>query len=289
MNRLVISLCLVVMLPIPITLAESSGSGTKGQVSSEDQSERRKPPHKKKKVVRRRYVEAYRPARPAHYRSRVIVRRSPVVVHRTSPVYSHTTVYRDEPSDSGYSSEPEIGLGFRVSGVAVEGQKLNLDTMENATMGGVGFQVRGLLNDNVGLELSVDILGSQNDTLQQTTVPLMLSVLYYIIPDGAIRPYGLIGTGLQFSALEYENGFRYDFVEFAAQAGGGVEVRLADNFGLHADVRFLGIFTNLDPEANIYSECSATLGYNDPFCNKISADDGLNLGIQFMAGASIYF
>lgn len=266
----------------PATQAgEQSGSLKEG---NSDSSAR--PPHVRKKVVRRRPVHAYKPARPSGYRSRVIVHR-PVVVRGPS-VYVESSSRPVARRSYSTRDEAGVGIGVRVSGIRVDGQKLNLDTVENATMGGVGLQVRGALDAHWSLEASVDWLYSDSGSMQQTTVPLMLSALYTFIPDGPIRPYGLFGAGLHLTALEYANGFRHDMVELAAQAGFGMDLRLADNFGLQLDLRFLGVYKNLDAEDEIYSDCVMTLG-SSPFCSAVSTEDKFNLGTQFMVGANWFF
>jgi len=290
MKTTALMLSLVMMSLSPAALGAESSSA-KSNVSAAEEDSTQRPPHKNKKVKkanRRRPVQAYRPARPRGYRTRVIVNR-PVYV-RGPAVYhveenSYPTARRSSRSSGG---EAGVGLGVRVSGVQVDGQKLNLDTVENATMGGIGLQVRGALDEHWSLEASVDWLYSDTGTVQQTTVPLMVSALYSFIPSGVFRPYGLFGAGIHLTALEYNVGYRYDMVELAAQAGFGIDLRLAENFGLQFDLRFLGIFKNLDDEQDIYTDCYYSMGAG-PFCSGVSTEDKFNLGTQFMVGANWYF
>lgn len=289
MKTTALMLSLVMMSMSSVALAAESSSSDNSVSASQDDASRR-PPRKDrrvKKADRRRPVNAYRPVRPRGYRTRVIVNR-PVVT--TGPAVYYTESY---PAARQYnrrsSSRAGVGLGVRVSGVQVDGEKLNLDTVENATMGGIGLQVRGALDKNWSLEGSVDFLYADAGTMDQTTVPLMLSAIYTFIPEGVFRPYGLLGAGIHLTALEYDVGYRYDMVEFAAQAGFGIDLRLAESFGLQFDLRFLGIFKNLDDEQDIYSDCTYSMGYNSPFCSGVSTEDKFNLGTQFMVGANWYF
>ncbi len=286
MKTLAIMLSLATFFAAPITwAAESTSKSETSAVGSDDANGR--PKHVRKVVQRRRPVHVTNPVRPRSYRNRVIVHR-PVVV-RPAPVYVETGSYPSaRRTNRSSGSEAGVGLGVRVSGIRVDGQKLNLDTVENATMGGVGLQVRGALDPHWALEASVDWLFADGTTMQQTTVPLMLSAVYTFIPDGPFRPYGLFGAGLHLTALEYANGFRHDMVELAAQAGVGLDLRLAQSFGLQFDLRFLGVYKNLDAEYEIYSDCLMTLGGN-PFCSGVSTEDKFNLGTQFMVGANWFF
>ncbi|GEM_PF-5515648 len=263
--------------------SETSGSG-ESSVESQGATEAR-PPHKKVKVQRRRAADSYRPVRPAPYRSRVIVHR-PVVV--SDPVVYHATP-RNRVTKKQSSDEGGIAIGFRASGISTEGSKLNLASSENSTLGGVGFHVRGALDRHWAMEVAIDFLYSSTTLLDQTTVPLMISGIYSFVPKGPVRPYGLVGAGIHMTALEYYNGFRYDMVELAAQAGVGIDFRLSREFGIQLDLRFLGVYKNLDDEGDIYANCLLDLGAQNPFCASVSTEDKFNVGTQFMVGANWYF
>jgi hypothetical protein len=179
-----------------------------------------------------------------------------------------------------------LGIGLRLSGVTVDGEKLNLATVENPTMGGLGLQFRGKVSSHVGLELAMDVLYGQTDDMRQTTVPVTLSALYYFIPRGTFKLYGLLGGGVHFTKLEYNFGMRHDLAEIAGQAGGGIELRLSRDFSINADMRFIGLYKNIDEMSSIQSKCISHTGMQ---CGGITDTDRFNVGAQFMAGANFYF
>lgn len=181
-----------------------------------------------------------------------------------------------------------LGIGVRLSGVAVDGDKLNLGAVENPTMGGFGLQIRGKVSPNVGLELATDVLYGQTDIMDQTTVPITLSAMYYLVPRGKFRLYGLLGGGVHLTKLEYHNGFRHDLVEIAGQAGGGMELRFSQDFGLSADLRFIGLYKNIESESSIESKCMGLSGATIN-CSGVKQADKFNAGAQFMVGANMYF
>ena len=163
-----------------------------------------------------------------------------------------------------------LGLGLRLSGIALDGQTLNLSTMENPAMGGFGLQIRSKVSRNVGLEFSGDWLVGQQDEVTQTTMPLMLTFMYYVLPTGGLRLHGDFGAGLHFTKMEYDRGFRYDMVQLAGQVGGGLEVRLSTDFALTADLRVLGVYQDLGERTTIYNECMQSKGGEVGFCNGVN-------------------
>ncbi len=273
-------------------IAAPALSASAGEQSSNDASA---PDHKKvvtkkksgKKVVVRRgaYGHPVAVVRPVvvHHKQ-VVVRAAPAVVHTAVvvPRRTHETV-------TSYPREEDemLGIGLRVGGVAVDGEKLNLATVENPTMWGPGLQIRGKVSHRVGLELGLDYLVGTTDQVTQTTVPLTLSAMYYFFPTSQLRLFGLVGGGVHFTKLEYDLGFRHDLVEVAGQAGGGIDLRLTREFGLNADLRFVGLYKNMGETTEIEHKClTASAGGS---CGGINQADKFNIGAQFLVGASIYF
>jgi len=243
----------------------------------------------KKVVVVRRHAHgpAVVVARPVvtHHRT-VVVKTRPAVVHtavvvprRTQETVVHHAYRRDE--------DQMLGLGLRVGGVTVDGEKLNLASVENPTMWGPGLQIRGKVSRRVGLELGLDYLVGETDEMTQTTVPLTLSAMYYFFPASKLKLFGLVGGGVHFTKLEYDRGFRQDLVEVAGQAGGGIDLRLTREFGLNADLRLVGLYKNMGDSTEIEHNClSVSPG---AACGGVHHADKFNIGAQFLVGASLYF
>jgi len=303
---------MLVFLPLSATIAAPDGAGSPGSdqgtavengPAAEDGSaglEKSPPPHKHyKKKGAKVVVHGHGPvvvARPVvHHRRAVVVRSAPVVVHtvKAVPVHERRVVETHSPWVRRSRAEDSmLGIGIRLSGTAVDGQKLNLATVENPTLWGLGLQFRGKVSPNVGIELGADWLEGRGADMTQTTVPLMLSVMYYFVPDGGLRAFGLLGAGVNMTALEYDAGFRTDVVELAAQAGGGVELRLSPEFGLSADLRFMGLYRDMGATTTIRQDCYQQVGPNAQFCNGLSSfngNDKFDVGAQFMVGANLYF
>jgi len=252
------------------------------------------PPHHYRPHV---YVPVYRP-RPAPV---IVVRRPPpppvVVVHHPPPRRA-TVVRRAEPAQVAHArpAEPDyrmFGLGLRLTGATLEGEKLGLSSAENPTMGGVGLHAKGRLSRSFGLELSLDHLSGDGDNFTQRTVPVMASFTYHLFPESRFQVYGLAGAGVHFTRLEYLGGrYNYDMTELAGQLGVGVEFFLSRNISISADLRAKTIFKNLETQAKIRQDCLHQIGGMVGFCDNIhSADpnDKFNLGFQFQAGATWYF
>jgi len=278
----------------PALAADTASAGLEGQDDSLQAD--RHAPHKKivikkKAKAAKKVLVVKRQPVPAR---RVVVKHRAVVVHSGPPVVNTVAVVpRRERSvtEAQYGPRPTedkmLGLGVRLSGVAVEGEKLNLATVENPTMGGLGVQLRGKTSPNVGLELGADWLYGDTGEVKQVTVPVMLSLMYYFVPRGPMKLYGLIGGGVHLTKLEYPNGFREDLRELAGQAGGGIELRLSPDFGINADLRFLGLYHDLDDRQKLEAKCiSLTPDMN---CGGVNNAEKFNMGAQLMVGASLYF
>lgn len=188
-----------------------------------------------------------------------------------------------------------LGIGLRVSGTGLDGQKLGLEDIENPAMAGIGIQLRSMVSKHWGLELSADYLGSSDDSrgFSQRTIPVMLSGMFFLFPDSFINPYGLAGAGVHFTQLSYADGlFEHNILEIAAQLGFGLQVKLGQHFALHADLRFLTVYKNLGETTEISKSCLSSSAAGTGYCNglqNVKPDDRWNIGVQFQAGATYFF
>ncbi|MFH1529663.1 MAG: porin family protein [Pseudomonadota bacterium] len=284
---------LLLVAPVGLRAAPAGGQDGDGQAAKILVKQHKKV-MKKKVVGHHGYapVRRYVPVR----RYRPVVRHT-VVVHQPVVVPAHETVVvhrRERRTVVRDTDETQrLGVALRVVAATVQGEMLNLATVENPTMGGLGIQFRGKVSEHWGLELGLDWLrGGDGTEVVQTTFPLMLSAYYQFFPGSRFRPHVLAGLGAHFTKLEYAGGFRYDTVQFAGQLGAGLEIKITDWFGLTADARLLGLFKNLGSQSSIERECIQTIGGKAGYCNGLSTldtNDQWNIGAQFMAGATIYF
>jgi len=285
---------------------DSSTEDTASQTArADDQVESDKPPHKKviikkkKRKKRKRVVVHRRRARSGRHgptyvvrpvvvhRKRVVVTSGPPVVETVVAVPRRRTAVTHRQVRRRPVEDKMLGVGIRLNGIAVEGEKLNLARVENPTMWGLGLQLRGKVSRRLGLEVAGDWLYGRTGDVAQTTIPISLSLMYYLVPRGKLKVYGLVGGGVHLTKLEYDRGDRHDLVEVGGQAGGGIELRLTRDFGLNADLRFLGMYKNIGEVETIENRC---LKYSGPSqCGGVRDADKFDVGAQFMVGASLYF
>jgi len=234
----------------------------------------------------------------SHPPVRVYRRRPVVVVQQPPPVRRVHVVHtskRAKPVDTTNEWQ-RLGIGIRANGTTLSGDKLSIDSVENPAMGGLGLQFRSPIDKHWAMELSLDFLQGTDPDKQftQRTFPLMLSAIFHVFPNAKISPYGLVGAGVHFTELSYLDGkFRHDILEIAGQAGFGIEVKVTDQLALHADLRFLSIYKNLDSQTTISSQCQSSkaggaLGFCEGLQN-IDTNERFNLGAQLQAGATYYF
>ncbi|MGM0577001.1 MAG: outer membrane beta-barrel protein [Myxococcota bacterium] len=246
----------------------------------------RPPPARK----RRRVVVRPKPKPRRVERRTVVVREKPVVVREREV----TTVRRDEAEPEPAPERSDLlGLGVRLSGATVDGEKLGLSDAENPTMGGLGVQFRTRLSEHLGIEVAADFLRGSGPEFAQRTIPITGSLTWHLLPDKRIQPYALAGAGVQFTRLDYRDGlFTYNATEVVGQLGGGVEVFLTPQFSLQGDLRAQTIFDSVDDHAEVRSDCLSQVGEQTGFCDGLQAadpDDKLDLGLQFQVGATFYF
>ena len=175
-----------------------------------------------------------------------------------------------------------------MNGVALEGQKIHLSTLENPVMWGPGLTFSGRVAPRWDLELGADFLSGRSEDFSQRTVPVTLSGLFLLLPDSAITPYGVIGGGVHFTQLSYGNGrFVHDITEFGGHIGGGIKLRLGRDFALGADVRGNAVYKDLGSTTSVAQRC-----LDAGACGRIDAvtpQDKFDTGVTFQAGAIFYF
>jgi len=223
----------------------------------------------------------------------VIVRERPsrVIVREARP---RRVIVRERVStfDNG-PQEQLLGVGLRASTSSLGGVKLGLDSSENPVMGGAGIILKAKLDRNWGLELSLDAMTGIGDDFSQTTVPVMGSITYNLLPESRIQPYVLAGLGANLTTLEYMDGkFRYNMAEFAGQVGAGLEIFLTPTLSIQGDLRAQTVIKNLETQSEIRDDCLTTVGSKTGFCsgiNDATVNDKINLGVTAHVGANIYF
>lgn len=249
------------------------------------------------------YVPVYRPRRAPVIVVTPAPPPPPVLIVEEPRPRRVTVVRRSEPARVAKRAERPArdqertltGLGLRVTGAALAGEKIGLSTAENPAMGGLGLQLRTRFGDkqSLGLEIGVDLLGGEGTNFDQRTIPVMASLTYHLFPRSRFQPYGLAGVGVHFTRLSYlDDMYHYDMVELAGQLGAGVEIFLTKNIAINADIRAQTIFKNVDTQAKIHTDCLTRIGNMTGFCDNIHSadpDDKVNIGLQLQAGVSWYF
>ena len=120
------------------------------------------------------------------------------------------------------------GLGIRGTFVGESASKA----------GGIGGHLRLRTGRWLGLEVSADYLRVDVAKTSRQDVPLMAALMVYLTP-GRLAPYLLVGGGVNFASAKFANGLGDSGQQLAAQAGGGLELRLGRHLGLNADVRYI--------------------------------------------------
>ena len=142
----------------------------------------------------------------------------------------------------------------------------------------IGLALAFFFSDFVGLEFDGRYTQSTSVTLQdpsdQDTVELDTSKHYTLtanfifqMPRGTIRPYFLIGAGIDAISADdqiFTSDFGYEVEilapesksDFLAQGGGGILIFMSQEFGLRIDARYIYIFA--DP--NKVKSINATAG-----------------------------
>ena len=250
---------------------------------------------------RRGGVARHQALHPRHGYRRAVVSHGhghhDVYVHGGGVAYVEPVVV-SEPAprraiDNGWG--PSLAIGIRPSAIMFEGEKLSLSRLENPTMSGLGLLVRGDVAPGFSVELSFDYLRSRlaydgDMAYRQTTVPVMLSALFYLFPYSRVNPYVVAGGGVHVTTLSYYNGaLEHELWEPAAQLGGGVRVRLTDSLEIFGDVRSVAVEKDLNAVSEARSDCIAGWGSGNCQLKPYDPGDKFNIGAQFSAGLAFRF
>lgn len=233
----------------------------------------------RRRVVRR----VYRPRRRRHVvvvthqrRPRRFVRRETHIVRR----HHERHVVSQRQQRSGLSA------GIRFLALSLGDTSLRTETFQGATLAGLGGYIRGKFHEHVGIELSLDILGSDEATYQQISLPIMGAITGHIFPDAIFDVYGLAGAGMVFDEITYfsRDGAIYEesYSQLAGQLGAGLEANFG-SFQLTSDVRWL----MLQPRPERDPGLRAVVPLTDPkegAESKLAEPDGVNHAVQFMIG-----
>ncbi len=127
-----------------------------------------------------------------------------------------------------------FGIGARMAWVTSD-TDLDVDSVRF-----VGGQIR-MLSQRVGLEVSIDRHSESIDLLNQkiTETPIQASLLLRL-GSGRISPFLLGGPGWYRRSVEPIDGpeVSANTTEFGWHAGGGLEIRAGQHFGIHGDYRY---------------------------------------------------
>jgi hypothetical protein len=138
--------------------------------------------------------------------------------------------------------------------------------------GGIGGHIRFRTGRWAGFEVSADYLRVDVAKTTRQDVPVMAALMLYLLP-GRFAPYVLAGGGVNFAHASFANGLSDRAEQIAAQAGGGLELRLNRHIALTADLRY------------IYR---ARLGDNRESSPAVQ-NIGTEHGAQLLVGGTFYF
>lgn len=105
-----------------------------------------------------------------------------------------------------------------------------------------GAQARLHLGPVFGIEASVDARRDrfEGDT-KVWTVPVQLSALIYLIPDGPISPFLLAGPGWYYTKVEGPGDFKDTQHRFGLHAGGGLQWFVSRHVSIDGTYRYLWV------------------------------------------------
>lgn len=175
----------------------------------------------------------------------------PRVVVTSVPTYTYTTTTTVSYVGTGRSRG--FGLGAFAAGLAF-GSHGGEGT---SGMGGGGAMVRFRHHPVFASELSLSgVVGRDYNRDSRVEVPLTVSGLVYFNPQNRFQVYGVIGVGMSWAAVAYNESNaaarRLDtanYSYFGGLAGLGFEWQLSPNFSVFTDARAF-IRTRVDAEAN---------------------------------------
>ena len=131
-----------------------------------------------------------------------------------------------------YSAEGgKLGVGIR------GGWYKSQDADQGKVYGGI--QARWRVLPALSIEGLVDYRYEQSfpNNRKITSYPVLVSALFYPIPESKISPYLLAGAGWYYSKLEDRSGSTWTN-DFGVHAGAGVDIPLSPMITFNADLRY---------------------------------------------------
>lgn len=105
-----------------------------------------------------------------------------------------------------------------------------------------GVQARLHLGRVFGIEASVDARRDRFEgSTKVWTVPVQVSALLYLIPDGPISPFLLAGPGWYYTKVEGPGDFNDTQQRFGLHAGGGLQWFLSRHVSIDGTYRYLWV------------------------------------------------
>jgi hypothetical protein len=175
--------------------------------------------------------------------------------------------------------------------------ELSYETFRGAELFGVGLGLRVDLAPHWQLELAADVLGSDEDGVEQMAVPLSAGVVASLFPEGIFDPYATAGLGLMVSQVdEAERGDTEHYAQVEGYLGGGLALHLGD-FLVTSDLRLVALSARPDrspPEAAyvpVDTGDDVTVRGGAPGTTLLAPADGddVNVGVQFLLGVGLEF
>ena len=213
-----------------------------------------------------------------------------LTIHYERHEHQATVVKTPLPANQ---SAGAMSFGVRATGTRPAGMAPGLGLATNPAMGGIGFQFRTRFTDHVGLELSADIVGSEDREVEQITVPLMASATYHFFPESPLQPYALGGVGVHLTEVSLVDGqLTQEITEPAAQIGAGLELFITGDISLHADIRGNATVQDSSGRGALGQQCVLAGLNGGGLCDDALASSGgkrMNVGAQLGLGASFHF
>jgi hypothetical protein len=167
--------------------------------------------------------------------------------------------------------------------VGLHGTALTTNQMfdnDPVAMGGLGGHIRYRGYRWAG-EFAVDVVGGEylGGQIQRLDVPIQLSALLYLIPEGRFNLYLLGGARVHATHVQIDQRNLHrdqNFAQFGLHGGGGAEIHLGRFVALTGDVRFFGLFRDDNSPSGQYYE-----GVDDGIVRNKSTGLQFNLGLSF--------
>ncbi len=131
----------------------------------------------------------------------------------------------------------------------------DVETDEELDLGGFGAYLRWRISRRFALEGSFDLFAAEQrwdeeageGTVTRVTVPMMVSGLFHLFPEGDFQLYGLLGLGVAGHAIAYrELGEQLSFPSPVFQLGLGARLQVSPNVILDASIRGLTLNQRAD-------------------------------------------